>query len=92
MFFTSSECILNTEVNVISAALGGKNTSVDAVRSLISFFTHLYFLGDEGSQMPHSFKSSSFSIPTQCGYCKVIMGSFSGNILSRLNFSRQYGD
>jgi len=26
--------------------------------------------GDEGSQMPHSFKSSSFSIPTQCGYCK----------------------
>ncbi|KZP33431.1 hypothetical protein FIBSPDRAFT_810692 [Athelia psychrophila] len=26
--------------------------------------------GDEGAQMPHSFKSSSFSIPTQCGYCK----------------------
>ncbi|KAF8588584.1 hypothetical protein K439DRAFT_1613424 [Ramaria rubella] len=26
--------------------------------------------GDEGSQQPHSFKSSSFSIPTQCGYCK----------------------
>ncbi|KAJ7442609.1 hypothetical protein FB451DRAFT_1438254 [Mycena latifolia] len=25
---------------------------------------------DEGAQQPHSFKSSSFSIPTQCGYCK----------------------
>ncbi|EPQ50992.1 hypothetical protein GLOTRDRAFT_141152, partial [Gloeophyllum trabeum ATCC 11539] len=26
--------------------------------------------GDEGAQQPHSFKNSSFSIPTQCGYCK----------------------
>jgi len=26
---------------------------------------------DEGAQQPHSFKSSSFSIPTQCGYCKT---------------------
>ncbi|KAI0084817.1 hypothetical protein BDY19DRAFT_1043519 [Irpex rosettiformis] len=26
--------------------------------------------GDEGEQHPHSFKSSSFSIPTQCAYCK----------------------
>ncbi|KZT27410.1 hypothetical protein NEOLEDRAFT_1240354 [Neolentinus lepideus HHB14362 ss-1] len=26
--------------------------------------------GDEGAQKPHSFKNSSFSIPTQCGYCK----------------------
>jgi len=25
---------------------------------------------DEGAKQPHSFKSSSFSIPTQCGYCK----------------------
>jgi len=25
--------------------------------------------GDEGSQSPHSFKSSSFTIPTECGYC-----------------------
>ncbi|KAH9011660.1 hypothetical protein EDB85DRAFT_2076883 [Lactarius pseudohatsudake] len=24
---------------------------------------------DEGSQRPHSFKSSSFTIPTECGYC-----------------------
>ena len=28
-------------------------------------------LGDEGSQSPHSFKPTSFSIPTTCGYCKV---------------------
>ncbi|KAL5498460.1 BZZ1_2 [Sanghuangporus vaninii] len=27
--------------------------------------------GDEGLQSPHSFKSTSFSIPTACGYCKV---------------------
>ncbi|THH27874.1 hypothetical protein EUX98_g6316 [Antrodiella citrinella] len=26
--------------------------------------------GDEGQQCPHTFKSTSFSIPTQCGYCK----------------------
>jgi len=25
--------------------------------------------GDEGSQRPHSFKGSSFTIPTECGYC-----------------------
>jgi hypothetical protein len=27
--------------------------------------------GDEGAQKPHQFKSSSFTIPTECGYCKV---------------------
>ncbi|KAH7884954.1 hypothetical protein F5I97DRAFT_1937294 [Phlebopus sp. FC_14] len=26
---------------------------------------------DEGGESPHSFKSSSFSIPTTCGYCKA---------------------
>lgn len=26
---------------------------------------------DEGGSSPHDFKSSSFSIPTTCGYCKV---------------------
>ncbi|KAJ7288142.1 hypothetical protein C8J57DRAFT_1641335 [Mycena rebaudengoi] len=46
--YTTSECILNTEIDTISAAIGD----------------------DEGAQQPHSFKSSSFSIPTQCGYCK----------------------
>ncbi|ESK95819.1 hypothetical protein Moror_12431 [Moniliophthora roreri MCA 2997] len=29
-------------------------------------------IGDDvGAQQPHSFKSSSFSIPTTCGYCKT---------------------
>ncbi|KAL0581179.1 Protein BZZ1 [Marasmius crinis-equi] len=27
--------------------------------------------GDLGAQQPHTFKSSSFSIPTTCGYCKT---------------------
>ncbi|KAG9315611.1 hypothetical protein JVU11DRAFT_3253 [Chiua virens] len=27
--------------------------------------------GDEGGSRPHDFKSSSFSIPTMCGYCKT---------------------
>lgn len=27
--------------------------------------------GDEGGSSPHVFKSSAFSIPTTCGYCKV---------------------
>ena len=27
--------------------------------------------GDEGAQKPHTFKSSAFSIPTTCAYCKV---------------------
>jgi hypothetical protein len=27
--------------------------------------------GDEGEQRPHDFKSTSFSIPTTCGYCQV---------------------
>ncbi|GBE83192.1 hypothetical protein SCP_0502390 [Sparassis crispa] len=26
--------------------------------------------GDEGGESPHTFKSSAFSIPTQCAYCK----------------------
>ncbi|EIW81337.1 hypothetical protein CONPUDRAFT_82321 [Coniophora puteana RWD-64-598 SS2] len=33
--------------------------------------------GDEGGQYPHSFKSTSFSIPTPCGFCKVSMWGFS---------------
>ncbi|KAF7298890.1 hypothetical protein MIND_00837000 [Mycena indigotica] len=48
MAYTTSDLVLNTEITVISEAIGG----------------------DEGDQHPHSFKSSSFSIPTQCGYCK----------------------
>ncbi|PBK74943.1 hypothetical protein ARMSODRAFT_951005 [Armillaria solidipes] len=47
--FGSSECILNAEIEAISAAVGD----------------------DLGAQRPHSFKSSSFSIPTTCGYCQT---------------------
>ncbi|TFK39041.1 hypothetical protein BDQ12DRAFT_712547 [Crucibulum laeve] len=32
---------------------------------------------DVGGLMPHSFKSSSFSIPTQCGYCKTMIWGLS---------------
>ena len=35
------------------------------------FTIYLSISGDEGSQRPHSFKSSSFTIPTECGYCAV---------------------
>ncbi|KAG5716655.1 hypothetical protein E4T56_gene16386 [Termitomyces sp. T112] len=35
-------------------------------------------IGDnEGSQRPHSFKSSTFSIPTQCGFCKTTIWGLS---------------
>lgn len=68
-FFATSERILTTEVETISQALGGE--------SLNSVFPHCVLMlslpmsGDEGQQRPHTFKSTSFSIPTQCGYCKV---------------------
>ncbi|KAF9465752.1 hypothetical protein BDZ94DRAFT_1296252 [Collybia nuda] len=49
MLYETSERILDTEIEIIVAAVGG----------------------DEGSLQPHSFKSSSFSIPTHCEYCKT---------------------
>ncbi|KAH7913976.1 hypothetical protein BJ138DRAFT_1058030 [Hygrophoropsis aurantiaca] len=48
VFYETSECVLHSEIEIISAALGD----------------------DVGGQNPHTFKSSSFSIPTSCGYCK----------------------
>ncbi|PBK97599.1 hypothetical protein ARMGADRAFT_1076075 [Armillaria gallica] len=63
--FGSSECILNAEIEVISAAVGG----LYAVFSLFSDL--IQGLDDLGAQRPHSFKSSSFSIPTTCGYCQT---------------------
>ncbi|KAI0916824.1 hypothetical protein AcW1_007829 [Taiwanofungus camphoratus] len=47
-FYATSERILSTEAETITASLGG----------------------DEGGQRPHTFKSSAFSIPTTCAYCK----------------------
>ncbi|KAJ4481967.1 hypothetical protein J3R30DRAFT_3455533 [Lentinula aciculospora] len=49
IFFRTSECILNTEIDTIVKVIGD----------------------DVGAQQPHNFKSSSFSIPTTCGYCKT---------------------
>lgn len=66
MSFATSERILNAEIDTIVSAIGGE------------FYDNLFhganksFIDDEGAQQPHSFKSSSFSIPTQCGYCKVL--------------------
>ncbi|KAK0188060.1 hypothetical protein F5146DRAFT_1207876 [Armillaria mellea] len=51
--FGSSECILNAEIDVISAACWRSGPD------------------DLGAQRPHTFKSSSFSIPTTCGYCQT---------------------
>ncbi|KAH9851537.1 hypothetical protein C2E23DRAFT_829605 [Lenzites betulinus] len=39
------------------------STELDTISSALN--------GDEGAQSPHSFKSSSFSIPTSCAYCKT---------------------
>ncbi|KAJ3489206.1 hypothetical protein NLI96_g2264 [Meripilus lineatus] len=33
--------------------------------------------GDEGGKSPHTFKSTSFSIPTQCAYCKTTIWGLS---------------
>lgn len=49
------------------------------------------FVDDEGAQQPHSFKSSSFSIPTQCGYCKVLFFLFC-DPLTDSPFRRRSGD
>ncbi|PPQ65151.1 hypothetical protein CVT24_011046 [Panaeolus cyanescens] len=38
------------------------NVEIDVIRKALG--------GDEGGSKPHSFKSSAFSIPTQCGYCQ----------------------
>lgn len=66
-FFSTSKGIVETEIQTISAALGGE------LRRLIFGMKLIRTIDDEGAQQPHSFKSSSFSIPTQCGYCKVIL-------------------
>ncbi|KAK7048535.1 hypothetical protein R3P38DRAFT_1868987 [Favolaschia claudopus] len=62
---------------------------LDASHSVISYGTSECILktemevilaaigDDEGEQQPHSFKSSSFSIPTTCGYCKTAIWGLS---------------
>ncbi|KAJ6621842.1 hypothetical protein B0H10DRAFT_2162903 [Mycena sp. CBHHK59/15] len=59
-----SETYLDANHQVISYATSERilNTEIETISGAIG--------DDEGEQQPHSFKSSSFSIPTQCGYCK----------------------
>lgn len=70
--YTSSERILTAEIEAILAAVGGEST--------FGYFSRRLTVGkdDEGAHKPHTFKSSVFSIPTQCGYCKVSQGDLLG--------------
>ncbi|KAI0270983.1 hypothetical protein BGY98DRAFT_1100477 [Russula aff. rugulosa BPL654] len=60
-------------LSFVNAGSGNPSSgSVDAIDSILE--TEIRIIetalgGDEGSQSPHSFKSSSFTIPTECGYC-----------------------
>jgi hypothetical protein len=70
LFYATSQCILNAEVDAITAAVGGMTTRgnyIDCVLIVLS--------DDFGAAKPHTFKSSSFSIPAQCGYCQVREGN-----------------
>ncbi|KAF8440834.1 hypothetical protein L210DRAFT_3447746 [Boletus edulis BED1] len=66
-YFATSELVLRTEIDTITAALGGKLAQYFERSTL----TGEPFLDDQGGSKPHDFKSSSFSIPTACGYCKT---------------------
>ncbi|KAF4617582.1 hypothetical protein D9613_005637 [Agrocybe pediades] len=64
--YASSERILETEIKTVLGALGGQHNRAPALS-----VTYIPFITDDlGSSAPHSFKSSSFTIPTPCGYCK----------------------
>ncbi|KAF5382339.1 hypothetical protein D9757_008459 [Collybiopsis confluens] len=60
-----SDKFLETDHNLIFFKISEciLNAEIDAIVNAIG--------DDVGSQQPHSFKSSSFSIPTTCGYCKT---------------------
>ncbi|TFY64582.1 hypothetical protein EVG20_g5899 [Dentipellis fragilis] len=47
-----------------------------------------HLAGDEGGQSPHAFKSSSFTIPTECGYCGTSIWGLSSCRLYRKPASR----
>jgi hypothetical protein len=81
------ECALNAEIDTIVGALGG-TPYIHCIHSSLKFE-----IDDEGAQQPHSFKGSSFSIPTPCGYCKVSLGAFIlGMLMLSIHSSRLYGD
>ncbi|KAB5596551.1 Protein BZZ1 [Ceratobasidium theobromae] len=56
------------EIKVVTDALAGTpTTTLSRAGTNISPI----LVGDEGAQKPHEFKSTSFSIPAPCGYCKT---------------------
>ena len=68
VLYATSECILKAEINTIIAAIGGQCFVV-----METCLIGILWLDDYGASSPHAFKSSSFSIPTQCGYCQVCL-------------------
>ncbi|KAF8488671.1 hypothetical protein F5888DRAFT_1796322 [Russula emetica] len=57
----SSGSVDATDVTLYEASQSILETEIRIIETALG--------GDEGSQRPHSFKSSSFTIPTECGYC-----------------------
>ncbi|KAG0700444.1 hypothetical protein DFH29DRAFT_1055069 [Suillus ampliporus] len=51
------------EVTSLSTSACVLNSEINTIADVLG--------GDEGGSSPHAFKSSAFSIPTTCGYCKV---------------------
>ncbi|KAG1898149.1 uncharacterized protein F5891DRAFT_1044725 [Suillus fuscotomentosus] len=51
------------EVTALSTSACVLNSEINMIAEVLG--------GDEGGSSPHVFKSSAFSIPTTCGYCKV---------------------
>ncbi|KAG2065715.1 hypothetical protein BDR04DRAFT_1108021 [Suillus decipiens] len=51
------------EVTALSTSICVLNSEINIIADALG--------GDEGGSSPHVFKSSAFSIPTTCGYCKV---------------------
>lgn len=51
------------EVTALSTSACVLNSEINTIADALG--------GDEGGSSPHVFKSSAFSIPTTCGYCKV---------------------
>lgn len=51
------------QVTTLSTSACVLNSEINTIADVLG--------GDEGGPSPHVFKSSAFSIPTTCGYCKV---------------------
>lgn len=51
------------EITALSTPACVLNSEINTIADVLG--------GDEGGSSPHVFKSSAFSIPTTCGYCKV---------------------